>query len=174
MKRGRTEAAISRATFAEPEIARSRDRRAVLPTKHHLYLANSLTGHPRHFESQPVVFHDVANLRRPAEALKLTESIAHDPTQWEAQLVAGSAAMALERPAEAAAFFKAIVDRRTKLGINICIPIALNKLARAQAAVGDKAAARATYEELFKLWQRADADVPLLVEAKKQYAALSS
>ena len=114
------------------------------------------------------------SIRQPAEALKLTESIARDPTQWEAQLVAGSAAMALARPAEAAAFFKAIVDRRTKLGINICIPIALNKLARAQAAVGDKAAARATYEELFKLWQRADADVPLLVEAKKQYAALSS
>ena len=108
--------------------------------------------------------------RRPDDALKFADSIARDPTQWEAQLVAGTAAMALERPAEAAAFFKAIVDRRTKLGINIGIPIALSGLARAQAATGDKAAARATYEELFKLWQRADTDVPLLVEAKKQYA----
>ena len=112
--------------------------------------------------------------RRPAEALKLTESLARDPTQYEAQLVAGSAAMALERPADAVAFFKSIVDRRIKLGIHVGVPVALAKLASAQAAAGDRAAARATYEELFKLWQRADDDLPLLVEARKQYAALAS
>jgi tetratricopeptide (TPR) repeat protein len=112
--------------------------------------------------------------RRPDEAFKLTESIARDPTQFEAQLVAGSAAMALERPADAIAFFKTIVDRRIKLGMHVGIPVALASLARAQAAAGDKPAARATYEALFKLWQGADADLPLLMEARKQYAALAS
>jgi hypothetical protein len=112
--------------------------------------------------------------RRPADALKLTESIARDPIQFEAQLVAGSAAMALQRPADAAAFFKTIVDRRVKLGVHVAVPLALASLARAQAAMGDSAAARATYDELFKVWQRADADLPLLVEARKQYAVLTS
>ena len=112
--------------------------------------------------------------RRPAEALKLTESIARDPTQFDAQLIAGSAAMALQRPADAVAFFKIIVDRRIKLGTHVAVPIALAKLASAQAAAGDATAARTTYEELFKLWQRADADLPLLVEARKHYAALAS
>jgi tetratricopeptide (TPR) repeat protein len=45
-------------------------------------------------------------------------------------------------------------------------------LARAYAMTGNKGEARKAYEEGFKIWKDADADLPMLVAAKKEYAAL--
>jgi eukaryotic-like serine/threonine-protein kinase len=45
-------------------------------------------------------------------------------------------------------------------------------LARAYAMGGDKANAKKAYEAVFTTWKDADADLPLLVAAKKEYAAL--
>jgi len=45
-------------------------------------------------------------------------------------------------------------------------------LARAYALAGDKANAKKAYEALFVTWKNADADLPPLVAAKKEYAAL--
>ena len=45
-------------------------------------------------------------------------------------------------------------------------------LARAYAMGGDKASAKKTYEAFFNTWKDADADLPLLLAAKKEYAAL--
>ncbi len=45
-------------------------------------------------------------------------------------------------------------------------------LARAYAMGGDKANAKMAYEALFLIWKDADADLPMLVAAKKEYAAL--
>jgi eukaryotic-like serine/threonine-protein kinase len=45
-------------------------------------------------------------------------------------------------------------------------------LARAHAMSGDKAAAKKAYEAFFTTWKNADADLPLLLAAKKEYAAL--
>jgi eukaryotic-like serine/threonine-protein kinase len=45
-------------------------------------------------------------------------------------------------------------------------------LARADAMSGDKAAAKKAYEAFFTTWKNADADLPLLLAAKKEYAAL--
>ena len=45
-------------------------------------------------------------------------------------------------------------------------------LARAYAMGGDKAAAKKAYEAFFTTWKDADADLPMLVAAKKEYAAL--
>ena len=46
-------------------------------------------------------------------------------------------------------------------------------LARAYAMGGDKANAKKAYEAFFTTWKDADADLPMLVAAKKEYAALS-
>ena len=40
------------------------------------------------------------------------------------------------------------------------------------APAGNAAASRKAYEEFFALWNDADPDVPILVAAKKEYAAL--
>ena len=45
-------------------------------------------------------------------------------------------------------------------------------LARAYAMGGDKANAKKAYEAFFLTWKDADADLPMLVAAKKEYAAL--
>ncbi len=45
-------------------------------------------------------------------------------------------------------------------------------LARAYAMGGDKADAKKAYEAFFVTWKDADADLPMLVAAKKEYAAL--
>jgi serine/threonine protein kinase/tetratricopeptide (TPR) repeat protein len=45
-------------------------------------------------------------------------------------------------------------------------------LARAYAMGGDKANAKKAYEAFFVTWKDADADLPMLVAAKKEYAAL--
>jgi tetratricopeptide (TPR) repeat protein/predicted Ser/Thr protein kinase len=51
-------------------------------------------------------------------------------------------------------------------------PAAYVGLARAAAASGNSEKARKTYEEFFAFWKDADQDVPLLVQAKKEYGAL--
>jgi serine/threonine protein kinase/tetratricopeptide (TPR) repeat protein len=43
---------------------------------------------------------------------------------------------------------------------------------RAQALAGDKAQARTAYQDFFALWKDADPDIPLLEEAKAEYAKL--
>ncbi len=45
-------------------------------------------------------------------------------------------------------------------------------LARAYAMAGDKANAKKAYEAFFLTWKDADADLPMLVAGKKEYAAL--
>jgi tetratricopeptide (TPR) repeat protein len=45
-------------------------------------------------------------------------------------------------------------------------------LARAYAMAGDKAAAKKAYEAFFTTWKNADAGLPMLLAAKKEYAAL--
>jgi hypothetical protein len=45
-------------------------------------------------------------------------------------------------------------------------------VARAYAMAGDKADAKKAYEAFFATWKNADADLPMLVAAKKEYAAL--
>jgi hypothetical protein len=47
-------------------------------------------------------------------------------------------------------------------------------LARAYAGAGRIAEARKTYEEVFRIWKNADPDLPLLLEARQEYAKLTS
>ncbi len=51
-------------------------------------------------------------------------------------------------------------------------PYAALSLARTLAASGDRTGARQAYERLFDLWKHADPDLRLLVEARKELAAL--
>ena len=57
-------------------------------------------------------------------------------------------------------------------GIGAGYPMAQLGLARAYAMGGDKANAKKAYEAFFGTWKDADSDLPMLVAAKKEYAAL--
>jgi hypothetical protein len=45
-------------------------------------------------------------------------------------------------------------------------------IARAYAAQGEKERARSAYQEFFSLWKDADPGIPVLKQAKAEYASL--
>jgi len=45
-------------------------------------------------------------------------------------------------------------------------------LGRAAALTGDTAAARKSYQDFFALWKDADPELPVLLQARKEYEAL--
>jgi len=84
----------------------------------------------------------------------------------------GEAYLAAHKGAEAAAEFQKILDHR---GIVVSDPIgalAHLQLGRAYALSGDKTKARSSYEDSLKLWKDADPDIPILKQAKSEYARL--
>jgi serine/threonine protein kinase/tetratricopeptide (TPR) repeat protein len=86
--------------------------------------------------------------------------------------VRGEAYLAAHQGREAATEFQKILDHR---GIVLNEPIgALARLglARACAMQGDAARARAAYQDFLTLWKDADPDIPILKEAKAEYAKL--
>jgi len=86
----------------------------------------------------------------------------------------GEAYLAAQRGVEAAAEFQKILDHR---GIVVSDPIgalAFLQLARAYLMSGDRTRAKSTYEDFLKLWKDADPEIPILKEAKAEYAKCSS
>ena len=78
----------------------------------------------------------------------------------------------MNQGSEAAAEFQKILGHR---GIVLNEPIgalAHLQIGRAYALQGDTAKARAAYQDFLTLWKDADADIPVLVAAKAEYAKL--
>jgi eukaryotic-like serine/threonine-protein kinase len=73
---------------------------------------------------------------------------------------------------EAAADFQRVLENRGLAGLSLTYPLARLGLARAYAQMGDVTRSRKAYEDLFALWKDADPDLPLLLEARAEYAAL--
>ena len=92
----------------------------------------------------------------------------------------GQAYLRLKRGTEAAAEFQKILDHRSwffgayasGLYQLALYPLAHLYLARASVLTGDVAKSRQEYQNFFELWKDADADLPILIEAKKEYASL--
>jgi predicted Zn-dependent protease len=84
----------------------------------------------------------------------------------------GQALLGLGRAAEAIpAFERAYVSRLVSVP-SVLGPVSQVWLARAHARAGDTASARRSYQDVFATWKEGDADLPLLVQAKAEYAAL--
>jgi serine/threonine protein kinase/Tfp pilus assembly protein PilF len=87
--------------------------------------------------------------------------------------VRGLAYSRMGRYREAAAELRKILDHP---GIVLNDPIgalARLQLGRAMAASGDNAKAKAAYQDLLTLWKDADPDIPILKQAKAEYAKLN-
>ena len=86
--------------------------------------------------------------------------------------VRGQAYLAAGRGQEAAAEFQKILNHR---GVVLADPIsalAHLQLGRAYVVSGDKAKAKAAYQDFLMLWKDADPDVPVLKQAVAEYAKL--
>ena len=101
-----------------------------------------------------------------------SNSTAYHWTAMYPVFVRGEAYLAARQGSEAAAEFQKILDHR---GIVLNQPIgALAHLGFARAFVlqGDTVKARAAYQDFLRLWKDADADIPILLAAKSEYAKL--
>ena len=84
----------------------------------------------------------------------------------------GEAYLSTQKGNEAAAEFQKILDHR---GIVLNEPIgalAHLQIGRAYVLQGDTAKARAAYQDFLTLWKDADPDIPILKQAKAEYAKL--
>ncbi len=106
-------------------------------------------------------------------ALALLERVrAHDNVSY-APYLRGLAYLQLKDPRNAIASFQD-ATRRKGVAYNTGSPYALSflGLGRAYVMAGDRANAKKAYDVFFSEWKNADADLPVIAEAKKEYAQL--
>jgi len=84
----------------------------------------------------------------------------------------GLAFLQNKQGAEAAAEFQKIVDHRGALLPGAYGSLAKLGMGRAYAMTGDVAKARTAYQDLFAVWKDADSDIPILKQARAEYAKL--
>ena len=117
---------------------------------------------------------------RAIEELKVASSYelgasTQSPFTWTAMypvFVRGDAYLAARQGPEAGTEFQKILDHR---GVVLNQPVgALARLGLARAYVleGERAKARAAYEDFLALWKHADGDVPILKQANTEYSRL--
>ncbi|MHC4696941.1 MAG: tetratricopeptide repeat protein, partial [Planctomycetota bacterium] len=120
----------------------------------------------------------------PTGAIELLRTATPYEPGWPAGLAAiyvrGQASLQAGMGPEAAAEFQKIIDHRGVAPVSALYPLAHLGLARAYAITGGQAAsgtrdtakARRFYQDFFALWKDADPDIPILQEAKAEYAKL--
>ena len=86
--------------------------------------------------------------------------------------VRGQAYLAARQPAEAAGEFQRILDHRSIVIVDPMDAMARLQLARALALSGDNVKAKSAYNDLLTLWKNADPDIPVLKEARAEFARL--
>jgi eukaryotic-like serine/threonine-protein kinase len=98
--------------------------------------------------------------------------------QYEAALsfrptwMRGQAYLQAKNGAMATSEFQRIIDHRGWDVLSPLWPLAHLGLARAAALQGDAVKSRQAYEHFFLLWKDADDDLPILIEAKREYEKL--
>ncbi|MGA8637166.1 MAG: protein kinase [Candidatus Sulfotelmatobacter sp.] len=126
----------------------------------------------------PVIRAGIAlNQGNPAKAIELLQPATPYEFGYAAGVqpnyVRGLAYLKLHQGKEAAAEFQKILDHP-----GICMfmlptcRLARLQLGRARAEAGDAGGARTAYQDFFALWKDADPGVPILKEAKAEYAKL--
>jgi eukaryotic-like serine/threonine-protein kinase len=118
---------------------------------------------------------------RPAESVDLLASASpYERSYLEAAYLRGLAYLRLRKGAEAVAEFQKIVDHKgANWGATWVHPywgqyysLSYLGMARGFAYAGETAKARKAFQHFFELWKDADPDIPILQQAKAEYAEL--
>jgi hypothetical protein len=138
-----------------------------------------------HFSYSPALRALLAMIHgRPEKALeRLTVSKAYELAQTGVSCygrygamyptyVRGLAYQQLHKPREAALEFQRMLDHPGLLLADPIGPAARLQLARTLRDSGEMARAKAVYSEFLTLWKDADPDIPLLTQAKTEFALL--
>jgi len=86
--------------------------------------------------------------------------------------VRGQAYLQAGRPREAAVEFQKVIDHSGIVWNFVLGALARLQLGRAQAMLGDHAAARKSYQDFLTLWKDADPDLPIYKQAQAEYTKL--
>jgi hypothetical protein len=86
--------------------------------------------------------------------------------------VRGMTYLAARQPAEAAGEFQRILDHRSIVLVDPMDAMARLQLARALVLSGDTVKAKSAYNDLLALWKDADPKIPIVNEARAEYAKL--
>jgi tetratricopeptide (TPR) repeat protein len=121
------------------------------------------------------------NRHQPAKSVEmLASSSPYERAYLEPVYLRGLAYLLLHKGAEAVAEFRKIVDHK---GINWSATwvhsywgefysVSWLGMARGFALLGDRAKAKKAFQDFFELWQNADTDIPILQQARAEYAKL--
>ena len=91
---------------------------------------------------------------------------------FEAIYLRGQAYLRLGAAAEAAVEFQKILDHRGVGPTSPLYALAHLGVVRAYGLAGETPKSRKAYQDFFALWKDADPDIPILKEAKAEYAKL--
>jgi tetratricopeptide (TPR) repeat protein len=86
--------------------------------------------------------------------------------------VRGEAYLAAGEATEAVAEFQKILDHRGIVISDVIGVLAHLQLGRAYAVAGDKDKAKSAYQDFLNLWKDADLNIPVLKQARTEYAKL--
>jgi tetratricopeptide (TPR) repeat protein len=113
------------------------------------------------------------NRGNPQKALQLLDAALPYASYWDFVLYErGRAHLRAGNAKEATAEFQKILGHRLLYPTSPLLSLAHLGLARAYTLSGDTAGARKAYQDFFALWKDADPDLPVLKEAKAEYAKL--
>ena len=86
--------------------------------------------------------------------------------------IRGEAYLAAHQGPESATEFQKILDHRGVVCNEAIGALAHLQIGRAYILQGDTAKAKAAYQDFLTLWKDADRDIPILKQAKAEYAKL--
>jgi len=111
--------------------------------------------------------------KNPAKAVQLlTAAGPYDRIFLPVLFVRATAYLKAGQANEAAREFRKVLALRNLSPVDVLLPLAQLGLARAYALEGDSAKSRIAYQDFFALWKDADPDIPILQQAKAEYARL--
>jgi tetratricopeptide (TPR) repeat protein len=113
------------------------------------------------------------NNGNPAKTINILDSgLVYARTNSGVLYVLGNALLREGRGTDSAQTFQRLLDLKNLITVDPIIPLGKVGLARAYVIGRDNARARVAYQDFFTLWKDADPDIPILKEAKAEYAKL--
>jgi eukaryotic-like serine/threonine-protein kinase len=94
------------------------------------------------------------------------------PTALYPAYVRGQAYLLAHNGIAAAAEFQKLFDHQSIVGNQVTGALAHLQIGRAYAMAGDTAKAKTAYQDFLALWKDADPDIPILKQAKAEYATI--
>jgi tetratricopeptide (TPR) repeat protein len=107
-----------------------------------------------------------------SKALEALAAAVPYPFQFKSVYLRGEAYLAAKQGAAAGEQFQKIFDHPGPVINEVIGALAHLGLGRAYALTGDRAKAKTAYQDFFALWKNADPDIPILQQAKAEYAKL--